>query len=49
MKRIRIAASVAAVFLLLAACTDKSQEPQEPDVMSKPTRRKVRDKRDQGV
>ena len=37
MKRIRIAASVAAVFLLLAACTDKSQEPQEPDVMSKPT------------
>lgn len=37
MKSIRIAASVAAVFLLLAACTDKSQEPQEPDVMSKPT------------
>ncbi|MBW8382965.1 MAG: molybdopterin-dependent oxidoreductase [Youngiibacter sp.] len=37
MKRIRIAASVAAVFLLLAACTNKSQEPQEPDVMSKPT------------
>ncbi len=37
MKRIRIAASVAAIFLLLAACTDKSQEPQEPDVMSRPT------------
>lgn len=37
MKSIRIAASVAAVFLLLAACTDKSQEPQEPDIMSKPT------------
>ena len=37
MKRVRIAASAAAVFLLLAACTDKSQEPQEPDVMSKPT------------
>ncbi|MBP1920250.1 molybdopterin-dependent oxidoreductase [Youngiibacter multivorans] len=37
MKRIRIAAAAAAVFLLLSACTNKSQEPQEPDVMSKPT------------
>jgi len=37
MKRIRITAAAAAVFLLLSACTNKSQEPQEPDVMSKPT------------
>lgn len=31
------AAAFAAVFLLLAACTDKNQGPQEPDVMSRPT------------